>query len=226
MTEPMDDATLDRIAAATVDRYRRRFLEHGYGPRALGWGTREQQQYRFEQTLLGPIDFTGRSVLDIGCGFGDYRDFLRGAVPSPGPYRGWDLSPDLIAEAARRHAHDEEASFEVRNLMAAAPPGPVEPVAEIAVMLGVLNFRLEGPADNLRYSELAVRRAWALAGRALVVDFLSSARPAAYRSEDWIFHHDPAGMLALALALSPRVTLKHDYRAIPQREFMIFIERD
>ena len=226
MTEPLDDTTLDRIASGTVARYRRRFLEHGYGARALGWGTREQQQHRFEQTLLGPIDIAGRSVLDIGCGFGDYRDFLRDAVPSAGRYRGWDVCPDLVAEATRRHVHDDGATFEVRNLMAAEPSSRVAPVADIGVMLGVLNFNLEGQADNYEYSALALRRAWALVETALIVDFLSSARTAAYRREDWVFHHDPSSMLALALALSPRVTLKHDYRPIPQREFMLFIERE
>lgn len=226
MTEPIDDPTLDRIATGTVARYRRRFLEHGYGARALGWGTREQQQHRFEQTLRGPIDFAGRSVLDIGCGFGDYRDFLRSAVPSIGAYRGWDVSPDLVAEARRRYAHDDGATFTVRDLMAAESADPVAPAADIAVMLGVLNFNLEGQIDNYEYSGLALRRAWALVGTALIVDFLSSAGTAAYRREDWVFQHDPSRMLALALALSPRVTLKHDYRPIPQREFMLFVERE
>jgi SAM-dependent methyltransferase len=227
MGREVDAAVLQQVAAQTVARYRQRFAEHGYGARALGWGSAEQQRYRFAQTLAGPIDLTGCTVLDIGCGFGDYRDFLLAAKPGAGVYHGWDVNPDLVAEAGRRHADDAGVRFSVRDFM---DPGVESvspaPVADVGVMLGVLNFHLGGQVDNYAYSELALRRAWALVGRALIVDFLSTHREAGYAAEGWVFHHDPGRMVDFALTLSPRVTLKHDYRPIPQREFMLFIEHE
>lgn len=227
MREPLDDTVLAQIATDTIARYRRRFLDHGYGARALGWGSTDQQRHRYAQTRLGPIDVAHHTVLDIGCGFGDYRDFLLESSPEAAAYHGWDVNPDLVAEAARRHAHDAGADFAIRNIMDPALLAQVSaPVADVGVMLGVLNFNLGERVDNYAYSELAIRRAWTLVGRALIVDFLSSHRTTSYPAEDWVFYHDPWRMLGFALTLSPRVTLKHDYQPIPQREFMLFIERE
>lgn len=226
MPKALDPTVLQRVAAETRARYSRRFAEHGYGARALGWGTSEQQRYRFAQTLRGPVELAGRTVLDIGCGFGDYRDFLVRSLPKAAPYQGWDVNPDLIAEAAHRHADDPGARFSIHDLMdPSCDDTPPAPVADVGVMLGVLNFNLGDRIDNYAYSELALRRAWALVARALVVDFLSTIRAADRPVDAWVFLHDPARMLDVALTLSPRVTLKHDYLPIPQREFMLFIER-
>ena len=94
---------LTSIAEETINRYCERLKIFGYDPRTLGWGDREQQHYRFAQTLAGPVDFKARTVLDIGCGFGDYRNFLQEVGISVAAYKGWDLNADLINEASRRH---------------------------------------------------------------------------------------------------------------------------
>jgi SAM-dependent methyltransferase len=219
--------SLVKIEEETVDRYRRRYQDFGYDARTLGWGSREQQQYRFAQTLNGPLEFSQRSVIDIGCGFGDYLAYLREAQQNVSSYEGWDVNPDLVTEATKRYVEDSGARFAVRNLL---DPGidetTLRPVANIGVMLGVLNFNLEGKADNYLYSELAIRRAWALSDNGLIVDFLSSHRETNYPAEPWVFYHDPERMLSFAFTLSSRVTLKHNYLSIPQREFMLFIERE
>lgn len=224
-TGRIDAAALREVAASTVERYERRLREHGRDARALGWGDGTQQQYRFAQTLRGPVEFGGRSVLDIGCGFGDYRRFLLHSVPGAGAYEGWDITPGLIAEAEQlRAADDHGARFVVANLMAPDWPRSADPVADIGVMLGVLNFNLGPALDNYAYTGLALRRAWSLCRHALIVDFLSTELASDYEPEAWTFHHDPARVLQMGLALSPRVVLRHDYRPIPQREFMLFIE--
>lgn len=223
----IENSSLTNIAEETVDRYRRRYQNFGYDARTLGWGSREQQHYRFAQTLDGPLEFAQRSVIDIGCGFGDYLAFLRGAQQALSSYEGWDVNPDLVTEATKRYAEDSSARFTVRNLMdPAISEATLRPVANIGVMLGVLNFNLAGKADNYSYSELAIRRAWALSDKGLVVDFLSSHRDPKYPAESGVFYHDPERMLSFAFTLSPRVTLKHNYLSIPQREFMLFIERE
>lgn len=223
----IENTSLAKIAEETIDRYSQRYQNFGYDAKTLGWGSFEQQQYRFAQTLDGPLRFLDSSVLDIGCGFGDYLAFLRGAQQSISSYDGWDVNLDLVTEATKRYTYDGNSRFVVRNLM---DPSIVEdslsPVANIGVMLGVLNFNLAGKVDNYVYSELAIRRAWALSDKALVVDFLSSRQDPKYPPEPGVFYHDPQRMLSFALSLSPRVTLKHNYYSIPQREFMLFIERE
>lgn len=212
---------LARISQQTVERYSGRYRTMGYDVKTLGWGTAEQQQYRFGRTLTGGIRFDGKSVLDIGCGFGDYRDFLRRQGVSISRYIGWDINQDLVEEARRRHAAEADVRFEQYDL--ARSPLPREPVADIGIMLGVLNFNLKETLDNYDYSRMTIEKAFRLVRDALVVDFLSTRMTETYPKEDFVFYHRPEAMLEIALSLSPDVVLKHDYAPIPQKEGMLFI---
>ena len=46
------------------------------------WNSRDSQQSRFE-ILAGAFDLNGQTVLDVGCGLGDFAGFLheRGVTP-------------------------------------------------------------------------------------------------------------------------------------------------
>ena len=99
------------------------------------------------------------------------------------------------------------------------------PVADIGVMLGLLNFNWRGEVDNLAYSRQAIRNAFRLVRRGLIVDFLSSHLTADYPAEEFVYYHEPDLVLRLGLELTPCVLLKHDYVPIPQQEFMLVLTR-
>jgi SAM-dependent methyltransferase len=208
------------ISREMIERYSRRYKQLGYDVKTLGWGTREQQTYRFAQTINGAAEFERKSVLDIGCGFGDYGRFLIESNIHPGSYTGWDLNPDLIEEAKKRNRKIKNFHFEVKNLASAED---LKTEFDIAVMLGVLNLNLKGKIDNYEYSRQFIGNAFACVKELLVVDFLSTRLAKEYPAEDFVFYHDPEEMLKFALQLSDNVILKHNYLPIPQKEFMLFI---
>lgn len=203
-----------------IQRYSERYNRLGYNVKTLGWGSKEQQQFRFSQSLTAISSFNNKHILDIGCGFGDYYKFLKKAGVIPKHYTGYDLNPDLICEAKKQNASDDNAEFYISNIF---EKKIYEPEADIVVMLGVLNLTLAGVIDNYEYSFRAIESAFSLAKDFIVVDFLSSITETSYTKEDFIFYHDPVKMLEFALQISPKVTLKQDYLPIPQREFMLFI---
>lgn len=43
--------------------------------RVQGWSSLEAQQKRF-QALCQPLDFTNKSILDLGCGYGDLKRYI------------------------------------------------------------------------------------------------------------------------------------------------------
>ena len=43
--------------------------------RVQGWHSMDSQQDRF-QALCQPLDFTDKSILDLGCGYGDLKGYL------------------------------------------------------------------------------------------------------------------------------------------------------
>ena len=85
-----------RIISSQRDAWRR----YGYHPNALYWSNQEIQEIRFRQLLkLGMT--SGQSLLDVGCGFGDFSAWLQGQGIQM-RYTGIDLSAELLQEGRRR----------------------------------------------------------------------------------------------------------------------------
>jgi len=90
-------------------------------------------------------------------------------------------------------------------------------------MLGVLNLNFHDKVDNYEYTMEFIRKTFSLSKKLLIVDFLSDRLVPNYPKEDFVFYHDPLKMLEFALSLTNNVILKHDYKPIPQKEFMLFL---
>jgi SAM-dependent methyltransferase len=205
------------VERQAIERYTRRLREYGEDPRTLGWDTRAHQWARFA-AVVDAVDLEGRAVLDIGCGLADFRAFLLDRGIAPASYAGIDINDDLLAVSGRRFP---EARFARRNIVVEPYP---EPVCDVAIMLGLVNFRLHN-LDNYEYAARAIDAAFAACREALVVDMLSDRTSAEYPREDFVFYFDPARMLALALDRTPWVQVNHAYRPLPQREFMLTLRK-
>jgi ubiquinone/menaquinone biosynthesis C-methylase UbiE len=190
-----------------VDLYEDRYAAYGYDVRTVGWGSRADQWLRFEVLGRG-IDFSGKRILDVGCGLGDFVAFLEAGGQSNYSYTGIDLSSKLIEDATKRFGR-EDCTFAVADIL----NDSLEPF-DVVVCSGALSFRLD---DNLALAERMIARMFQLAREAVCVNFLSSRVD--YQLEK-NFHYEPGRMLAYALSLSRWVRLHHDY---PLYEFTLQI---
>lgn len=216
-TKQQFTAAIGAVERAAVQRYSQRLREFGEDPRTLGWDTRAHQWTRFA-AAASAADLSGRHLLDIGCGLGDFRMFLEEQGVTPAAYLGADINEDLLAVAQRRFP---DSRFERRNVLLE----PYEaPVCDVAVMLGLVNFRLQ-TVDNYEYAERAIDAAFGACREALIVDMLSDRVTPEYPREDFVFYFDPPRMLALALDRTPWVQVHHAYPALPQREFMLVLRK-
>lgn len=212
----MDRSILSAVDEQTRQRYNARLERLGAVPMALGWDTRASQWARFRAgTRLA--DTSGRSVLDVGCGFGDLLVFLEETGQAPAAYHGVDINPRLLEEAGRRHP---DAHFENRNLLA----DPLDQVADVVFMFGLLNFRLS-QIDNYEFAREMIEAAWRATRDVVVVDMLSSVREESYLHEEFVFYYEPGRMLSWALTLTPHAAIQHDLPSIPQREFQLVLRR-
>ncbi len=212
---------LEQISNSTIERYTKRYQLLGYNVKTLGWGTTEQQAYRFSQTLDSNLPFKNKVVLDIGCGFGDYLQFLIDNKIDINQYIGYDINENLINEARKRHPTDL-SNFVVENILETNQ----KDIADIGIMFGVLNFNLKDKMNNMEYSKHFIKKAFALVKEVLIVDFLSTKIHPSYPEEDFVYYHSPEKVLEFAFTLSNNVVLKHNYAPIPQKEFMLFIYKD
>lgn len=213
----MSTDKIKQIEEQTIARYSQRFSTLGESHRTLGWGSREQQFYRFD-CVLDSVNCCDRTILDIGCGFGDLLGHIQQKNISIRQYIGVDINPDFINLATQKYPNAKfltHSPFEVCDQTV---------LGDITVMLGLLNFK-QSALDNWIYARQMLEQAFALTRETLVVDFLSSKLTSDYPPEDFVYYYDPAKALSLALELTPYVSLKHDYLPIPQREFMLILNK-
>jgi SAM-dependent methyltransferase len=217
MRDP-DIDLLRRIDQGLIERYRTRLEQFGDDPRTLGWDRKENQATRF-RIACQEVDVCDRSVLDVGCGLADFLTHLNDSGNPPGSYCGLDINPELL-EVCRRKYPDSE--FIQGNLLYDSLPNVT---ADIVVMFGVLNLRF-AEMDNLVFARRLLTAAYRRARVAFVFDMLTRVSDPAYPREDFVHYYDPSLILGLALQLTPHVTLRHDYRSIPQREMMLVLRKN
>ena len=205
------------ITKMSIARYSARFASLGEDVKSLGWGSVEQQTYRFSRAL-NIIDGREKTFLDIGCGFGDMLGYAKDIGYPIKKYTGWDINEEFINVARSRYPNE---TFEVVDL--SAENYRHDHMAQIGSMLGVLNFNLGEVSRNIEYSKFMIKTAFGLVSETLVVDFLSSYTTPSYEPESFVFYHKPEEMLQYALELSPNVELIHSYQPIPQKEFMLVL---
>lgn len=212
---------IEEISKSMIERYSNRYNQMGYDVKTLGWGSKEQQVLRFRQAT-STINFDQpKSVLDIGCGFGDLFALLLADKKPINKFIGWDINPDLIGEATNIWQSAEVPNeFSVINL---ANHICEKPLADIGFMFGVLNLNFKENFDNYTYSNLFIENAFSAIKEVLVVDFLSTHVTTDYPKEDFVFYHDPIKILEFAFTLTSNVVLKHNYAPIPQKEFTLFL---
>lgn len=121
------------ISLNTKERFSARYKAHGYSPLSLGWDSLESQRIRFEK-VIDSVNLVGKSILDIGCGFGDICYFLNSHAVNYLSYLGWDIVDSFINEAINRYG-DSRNRFEVCDITQITDSQNLisEPVADIAI---------------------------------------------------------------------------------------------
>lgn len=200
-----------------IERYSIRLRKFGNDPRTLGWDNQHNQYSRFNMAT-STIDFEGRKVLDVGCGLADFREFLKIRNITPAVYEGCDINPELLDRCKSRWPND---NFHLANLLKDNVCGTPY---DIVTLFGVVNFRFN-ELDNMDFARQMIARAFDCCRESVVIDFLTTMKDEQYPEEEFVYYYDPCEILKFAFTLTPHVTLRHDYRSIPQREMMLILHR-
>jgi len=188
--------------------YNDRVSEFGYDPRACDYGRTASQQKKF-RVLAEALDYSGLTVLDVGCGFADYASLLHSRFPKV-KYSGIDLSEAMIAQASHLHP---DLELRAGNLL----DEPEDRKYDVVSANGIF-YLLGTQAETLM--------------RQLVAAMFERCRKGiAFNSlSTWASHHEPGEYYADPLeivrwcrSLSPRVVLRHDYLA---HDFTIYLYRE
>jgi SAM-dependent methyltransferase len=200
------EQTVDPFARI-ASYYQDLVAKYGHDPRACDYGRPQSQGVKF-RVLSEVMPLNGCSVLDVGCGFADFRQFLKTRF-SDVRYSGIDVCPAMVEQA--RHL-DPSVDVKLGNILEYSIRDSIDLVTANGI------FYLLGDGAWSTMKEI-IRRMYALTRQAVAFNSLSAW---AEDKEGGEFYAEPEEVLQFCRTLTPWVVLRHDYHP---RDFTIYMYR-
>lgn len=194
--------------------YTSKILEHGPTGRGVDWNGEESQILRFVQ-IAKILPETRFSLLDYGCGYGAFLDYLKASDYNDFHYYGFDISDEMITQARHLQKPSGDFSFgtELQNKIR----------YDFVVASGLFNVRLDKSDDEwLQYILETLERFDELATKGFSFNILTS-----YSDKDkqrgHLYYADPLFFFDhCKRRFSRNVALLHDYELY---EFTIIVRK-
>ncbi|MBS3912919.1 MAG: class I SAM-dependent methyltransferase [Bacteroidetes bacterium] len=190
-------------------RYSQRLNEEGSTYEALRTGPWERRELRF--SIIREIGIQpGDSVLDVGCGYGDFYDYLnRQGIQTN--YTGFDINPDFVSIAKERYP---EASFELKDIN-----NETYDKYDWIISSSCFNLALKSQ-DNYEFIDEILKSAYSHCNKGVAIDLFTDYVD--FKAEN-MFYYSPEKIFGMAKKISKRVCLRHDH---PMFEFCVYIYPD
>jgi len=189
--------------------YQSKFKKFGVSPKTLLWKEKGAAHQRFRQ-FWAEIDFCGKSVLDIGCGFGELGNFLTRRYKGV-CYRGMDIVPEFIKEGKKLYPH---LDLVVGNFLT----DRVDKRYDIVIASGVLNSNLG--QENMKYRMDAINKMFEMTDDVLAFNMLGGHPHPDNVKDSNIWYADSLEVLKCCMTLTRRVILRANYHP---RDFTILM---
>ena len=184
--------------------------EYGQDPKSLNWGSEEKQFLRFK--VLKEIGLSeGDSVLDVGCGLGDFYGWLTNNNIQTN-FTGVDITSNMIEHAKTVYPN---AKFECENVLEKKDDDAWK--HDYVFASGIFSKR---PKSGMEFMEHAIDAMFSLAVKGVAFNSLSGW---ADTKEETEFHPDPLQTIEFCRKLTRKVVLRHDYHP---GDFTIYMYRE
>ena len=175
-----------------------RIKEFGHNlAKAQGWSDITAQQTRFK-TIFELADFNNASVLDVGCGYGNFKAFLDKQHATV-DYIGLDQQPTFINHAQELYKSQQSTQFHEVDFSKCQLPK-----VDLVIACGVLSYR----SSDANYYMNMIQRFYDTAQKACIFNMLDNKT---FTSGPLIVAHDKEKIYQGCLKLSPKATLITGY---------------
>jgi len=181
------------------EAYQKRFRKYGVDPKALFWKELGASHQRFRQ-MWAEIDFDNKSVLDVGCGFGEMARFLLKRYENV-RYTGIDIVPEFIEVAQKKYQNSE---FLVRDYFS----DPLETMFDVVLASGTIN---SNTSDNMAFRKNAIAVMFEHTKKVLAFNMLGSHPPPDTKSDSNVWYADSLEVLEYCMSLTRRVVFRAHY---------------
>ena len=166
-----------------------------------GWRSKESQLMRFE-VLLGEI-IDGDRILDVGCGTGDFYQYLKDSGLNFS-YVGTDISPEILKIAESRYKK-ENARFVLMDILDLEPNYRWLSKSEVVVASGIFTMRKH---RSLEYLDTMISRMMAVSNRVVAFNLLSTFSD---EIKDSSRYYSPSEVIMLITRHTHKFKILHDY---------------
>jgi len=196
--------TRKKTLKSIIDIYNERYKRYGFSPKSLGWD-KNRARLRFNiLTSLWNLD--NMAILDFGCGFGDFYDFLiHDKDVKHISYTGIDINPEFINIAKSRFPY---VKFLVRS-----DPGKIK--FDYVFASGIFNDKIPDAKKHIRNTIKMISHS---CRKGFAINFLSDKVQYTLPHAN---HTDPAWIVSLCYKFSNNIVLRNDYMPF---EFTVFVD--
>ncbi|TAJ12222.1 class I SAM-dependent methyltransferase [Marinilabiliaceae bacterium JC017] len=188
-------------------RHREETFEKG-STRALGWKNDHSQQVRYEM-LVDIGDLNGCSVLDPGCGYGDFLSYLDERFNQV-DYTGLDLVPEFLEEAAHQYAKRKNCRFYLGDFSRIALPR-----VDYVLASGAFGYKTE----DLTYVVRCIDRFYRTAEKGIAFNMLEREK---FPDHPLLTGHRRDEVMAFCNTICPRVECIDGYL---EDDFTVFMHK-
>jgi SAM-dependent methyltransferase len=202
--DAMDPYSKDQI----LSFYNFHLKKFGDRPEALRWTPQGQlKRYHMLADIAPARDLNNATMLDYGCGTGDFYKFLKRRGINV-KYTGVDINENFINLAKKKYP---ECTFRVMN----ADDDQFEGFYDYIVICGVFNLQVPGVDDDMKNALVTLFRH---CNKALALNALSSHAPI---RDPELHVTSPEEMVKFSIEnLSPFISLRHDRI---QNDFTLYV---
>ena len=197
----------DVISKKISKYYNTLYTKHGFSPQSVGWGNKKgKQSIRFE--ILCQIgDFSNSTILDIGCGFGDFFKFLC-YKKSNSTYYGVDINKEIIEAGKKIYP---KISLECRDF----EKNKFTKKFDWVVASGITSH-----GSTYLHLTSIMKEMFRLCKRGIAINFVSNNVDFKTMS---LFYASPEKISVIAKSISNRFLIRHDYMPY---EFTLYLYKN
>ena len=189
-----------------TESYHEAFKKHKVHPKSLFWTSKKAATLRYKE-LVADLDFEGKTVLDVGCGFSNILPFISKKAKSFS-YIGVDIVPEFIQVARNKYPKHQ---FILRDYF----DFPLKEKFDIVISSGTLNSNFENP-DHFR--KKAIKTLFDHARKAVGFNMAGFYPPPKNKKTSKVYYANSLTILEYCLSLSPKLIFRHHYH---QKDFTV-----
>lgn len=180
--------------------YKRVIKKYGISARGVHWNSQESQYIRFEVlTEFIENEIKDSEIVDAGCGFGEYYNYLYDSSLSPKNYLGIDCEEEMINKAAKRFLNTK---FILKNILEDKLP-----VADYYICSGAMNTLNEDEVLTF------IKRSYKASKKGFIFNFLK---------EDCLTNVPAEKVLRFCKSICSNINIKDDYL---ENDISVFLKK-